>query len=123
MNDNLRANLNRKSDHDIDKITDLRTLDQKIKEGERLLTEAQSNRISGFLPLIGSLAIVIAMGMKIPRGGLPYVLLTFLALLYLCFNVWRIYSADKRFRQRESKLKAYRVRKKKLQSQPPIIKE
>ena len=99
MNENLRA----------------QELEQKIKDGERLLLEAQSNRMNGFIPLIASIGIVIAMGVKIPRGGFIYILLAVIGLLYLCFNIWRLYSADKKIRQSESKLKEYRDKMAELQ--------
>ena len=109
-----------KFDSEIDKITDLGELEQKIKESERLLLQAKSNRMSGFIPLIGSIGIVIASGLKIPSGGLIYLLITVIGLLYLCFNVWRLYSADNKIRQSESKLKEYQDKKAELHSQPPI---
>jgi hypothetical protein len=115
MNDNL-PNTEKRVGAEIDNITDIEELEEKIKGGEALLIQAESKRTGGWLPLIISLGIVIYMAMKIPRYGFIYVLFTGLGLLYLGFNIWRLFSADKQKKKTESELKEYRDRKAKLQA-------
>jgi hypothetical protein len=115
MNDILR-NTEKIVGTEIDNITDIEELEEKIKGGEALLIQAESKRTGGWIPLIISLGIVIYMAMKIPRYGFIYVLITGLGLLYLGFNIWRLFSADNQKKKTQSELKEYRDRKAILQA-------
>ena len=104
MDDGLRA-----------KITELGDLEQKIKRGETLLLEAKSKGVTGWIPLIISAGIVIGMAIKIPNSGI-YLIITGFGLLYLGFNIWRLYRDDKRKKEIESELQEYRDKKAELQA-------
>jgi hypothetical protein len=96
------------------KMTELGELEQKIKRGETLLLEAKSKGVTGWMPLIISLGIVIAMAIKIPNSGV-YLIITGFGLLYFGFNIWRLYSAEKQKKQIESELEEYRNKRAELQ--------
>jgi hypothetical protein len=101
---------------DIDEVTELGELEIKIKESKRLLQTTKGSEVFGFWPLVIALGIVVSMGMKIPRGGLPYILLTLAAFAYVCFNIWRIYWNHKKVEQYEAELKKYEERKVEIQA-------
>ena len=109
MNDNLR-------NAEIGEITDIEELERKIKDDEKLLIHAESKRTAGWLPLLISFGLVIYMCMKILSGGFIYMIITGFGLLYLGFNIWRVYSADKQKRETESELKECRDKKAELQA-------
>ena len=117
MNDNLHSQIrdNKKLDVVIDGITDIRDLEKKIKESEVMLIEANSSRFSGWIPLLISLGIVVSMAIKIPRSEI-YLVITIFGLLYFMFNIWRLYSANRRKEEIESKLKEYRDKMAKIQT-------
>jgi hypothetical protein len=117
MNDNPHSQIrdNKKFDVTIDGKTDIRDLEKKIKESEEMLIEANSNRFSGWIPLIISLGIVVSMAIKIPRSEI-YLIFTIFGLLYFGFNLWRIYSAHRRKEEIESKLREYRDKIAKIQT-------
>ncbi|HZU86744.1 MAG TPA: hypothetical protein VFF78_04645 [Anaerolineaceae bacterium] len=92
-----------------------RELDQKIKECETLLLQAKTKSMAGWIPLLISLGITIAMFIKISNHAV-YALVAGLGLLYFGLNVWRIYSAEKQKKELESLLSAYQARKAELQS-------
>jgi hypothetical protein len=96
-------------------MTDIEELEQKIKNGEALLIKIESKRMAGWIPLIISFGIVIAMLIKIPGGGI-YVIISGCGLLYLCVNIWRLISAEKQKKETEYELKEYRGKKAELQS-------
>jgi len=93
-------------------MTTIDELEKKIKAGEVLLAQ---ERVSGWMPLIGSLAIAFYMGIKIPSSEM-YLLLTVLALLYLGFNIWRVVKARKNVKELEVKIQEYRDKKSKLEN-------
>jgi hypothetical protein len=113
MNVNLPNAKNKSAE--IDNKMDIEELERKIKNGEALLINVESKRMAGWIPLILSLGLVIAMFIKIPRGGI-YVIITGCGLLYLGFNIWRLYSAEKQKKETESELKEYRDKKAELQA-------
>jgi len=92
-------------------MTDVDELEQKIKEGEALI---QQERFSGWIPLIVSIGIAFGMGIKIPSSAV-YLLITFLALLYMGFNIWRIVNAQINIKKLEKKVQEYREKKSKLE--------
>lgn len=92
-------------------MTTIDELEKKIKAGEVLLAQ---ERVSGWMPLIGSLAIVFYLGIKIPSSEM-YLLLTVLALLYLGFNIWRVVKARKNVKELEAKIQEYRDKKARLE--------
>jgi len=104
-----------------DNIQNTGELERKIKDKETLLIEAESRRITGWMPLLISLGIVIAMAIKIPRSGV-YIVITGFGLLYFGINVWRLYSAENRRKEIESELKEYRDIKAEL-LESSIVKE
>ena len=97
------------------KITELGELEQKIKRGETLLLEAKNKGVTGWMPLIISLGIVISGIIKIPNNG-GYLILTGFGLLYLGFNIWRLNAAEKQKKEIESELQEYREKKAELQA-------
>jgi hypothetical protein len=103
MDDNLRA------------ITEPGELEQKIKHAEILLLEAKNKGVTGWMPLIISLGIVISGVIKIP-GNEGYWILTGFGLLYLGFNIWRLYRAEKQKKEIASELEGYRNKKAELQA-------
>jgi len=92
-------------------MTNIDELEKKIKEGEILLAQ---ERMSGWMPLIGSLIITFYLGIKIPRSEI-YLALTGLALLYLGFNVWRVVTAQRKAKELEARIKDYQDKKTKLE--------
>jgi len=93
-------------------MTKLDEIEQKIKEGEILLAQ---ERMSGWMPLVGSLLITFYLGVKIPYSEI-YLILTVLALLYLGFNVWRVVNAQKNVKKLEAKIQEYQDKKAKLEN-------
>jgi hypothetical protein len=87
------------------KITDIGGLEQKIKEGEALLMQSKSYPTDGLIPLIISFGILIYVAAKIPRSEV-YLILTGFGLVYLGFNIWRMYSANKQKKEIEFKIKS-----------------
>jgi len=87
-------------------------LEQKIKEGEILLAQ---ERMSGWTPLVGSLLITFYMGVNILRSEI-YLILTFFALVYLGYNVWRVVGAQKNVKRLEAKIEEYRDEKAKFET-------
>jgi len=97
---------------EIDKITDIDELEKKIKESEILLAGV---KFDGWIPLIISLGVVISMAVKIPKGEI-YLVFTGVGLLYLGFNVWRVYNAITKQEEIETRLKKYRDKKAELET-------
>ncbi len=92
-------------------MTTVDELEQKIKEGEVLLAQ---ERVSGWMPLVGSLFITFYMCRIILRGNF-YLILAILALLYVGFNIWRVIKAQMNVRKLEAKILDYRDQKARLE--------
>jgi hypothetical protein len=106
---------------EIAKITDIGELERKIKESETLNIQAEGKKTTGWIPLIISLGIAFSALIKIPSGGIFYVVMTILGLLYVGVNIWRISSAEKQKKEIEFRLKEYRDRKAELQVAKIVI--
>jgi hypothetical protein len=91
-------------------MTTVQELDQKIKQGEILLAQ---EKMSGWMPLIGSLVIGGYFFTKILINGI-YLTLTGLAFLYIAFNIWRVVNAQRNVKKLSARLQEYREMKAKL---------
>jgi hypothetical protein len=105
----------RKLSAEVDQITDVGELEKKIKESETALINAKSQAFAGWVPLIGSLGILITMAIKVLNSEI-YLVITLAALLYVAFNIWRLYHADQQKKEAEARLEQYRQKLAELQA-------
>jgi hypothetical protein len=104
----------RKLRPEIDQITNVAELEQKIKNCEKSLLLANNEKTANWIPLLISAGIAITTAIKIPFSEIYWIIM-FLALLYLAFNIWRMYNAEQKKKNIESELKEYLDKKIELQ--------
>jgi hypothetical protein len=117
MTDNLRMQNSKKSPGaEIDSITEVAELERRIRDGEKLLIQVKSKATTGWISLVVSIGIVIAMAAKVLTYGGVYLIIAAFGLVYVAINIWRIVSAGQEKKVIESELEAYRSWKADLQA-------
>ncbi len=114
MNDNIQNP--DKFKVELDNMTDIVEIDQRIKANEAQLFQKKTE---GWLPLILSIGIVIYMALKISLSEV-YLIITGFGLLYLGFNIWRVYRAKQQKNEIEIRLNFYRKKKSELLSSQTV---
>ena len=98
-----------------DKAITIGVLEQKIKQCEKALIEEESKLTAGWMPLVGSIGIVI-FGMVKITWHYAYLLILLFGLLYFAFNVWRLYRANQRKKGIEGALKQFKFQESALRA-------
>jgi len=105
---------------DVTEITDVGELEKKTKELELSLRRAKNTEGTWWVTLVGSLFATICVGFEaLQRGDL--LIGPILLLIYVGFNIWRLYRAHAKGLEIESKLREYHLRMEDIQLSPPII--